>query len=77
MGRYTILKAKTQFSALVHKAQAGGEVIILRGDEPVARLVPYDAPAGPRQFGVLKGLVRVDDAFFEPLAGDELDAWGQ
>lgn len=75
MARYTILKAKTQFSQLVRAAEAGREVVILRGDAPVARLVPYAPPPAARRFGTLKGLVRVDERFFEPLDAAELDGW--
>ena len=75
MARFTILKAKTQFSQLVRKAEAGDEVIIYRGDTPVARLVPFAAPLAARRFGALKGLVHVTDAFFEPLDDEELALW--
>ena len=75
MARFTILKAKTHFSELVRKAEAGDEVIIYRGETPVARLVPFEAPLAPRRFGALKGLVHVTDAFFEPMDDDELALW--
>jgi len=38
-----------------------------------AQLVPLD-PSPRRQLGFLQG--RVDEAFFEPLPGDELERWG-
>ena len=49
--------------------------MISRGDVPVARLVPIlEQPFGRRP-GTLRGLVKIPDAFFEPLPADELDLW--
>ncbi len=74
----TIHAAKTRFSELVRRAEAGEEIVIARGDKPVARLVPMaPTPAKPRrQFGRYKGLVDLDDAFWEPLTDEELELWG-
>ena len=75
MARVTIHAAKTNLSKLIRRAQAGEEIVIARGKEPVARLVPL-AGAGPgRVFGAMRGRARVGDEFFEPLPGDELAAW--
>ena len=41
---------------------------------PVARLVPCE-PRGKRRSGAMKGQIRIDDGFFDPLPEDELDAW--
>lgn len=51
-----IHEAKTHFSALIHDVQNGEEIIISRGDEPVARLVPILPKAGPRKMGQFEGL---------------------
>ena len=70
MTRVTIHAAKTQLSRLIRRSQAGEEIVIVRGKEPVARLVPV-AGAGPRRvFGAMRGRARVGDAFFEPLPPD-------
>ena len=50
-----IHEAKTHFSALIHDVQAGEEIIISRGDEPVARLVPIEAREGKRVLGQFEG----------------------
>jgi prevent-host-death family protein len=64
----TIHAAKTRFSELVRRAEAGEEIIIARGDKPVARLVPLPPAVQPkRQFGGLKGLVKFDESFWDPL----------
>lgn len=67
--------AKTQLSRLVARAEAGEEIVLLRGNIPVAKLVPI-VPASPRRTsGRLKGLISVDDSFFEPLPEGDLDRW--
>jgi prevent-host-death family protein len=73
--KVTIHAAKTTLSQLIERAHAGEEVVIARGDIPVARLVPIlEQPSGRRP-GTLRGLVKIPDALFEPLPPDELDLW--
>lgn len=77
MPRFTVHAAKTNLSKLIARAEAGEEVIIVRGKEPVVKLVPV-TPAKPRRkFGSMKGQFEVPDSFFEPLPPEELEAWGQ
>jgi prevent-host-death family protein len=66
--------AKTTLSELIERAHAGEEVVVTRGDVPVARLVPIDLRAPRRKPGTLRGVVKIPDAFFEPLPEEELDA---
>jgi prevent-host-death family protein len=73
--KVTIHAAKTTLSQLIERAQAGEEIVIARGNVPVARLVPIRGEAPRRQPGTLRGLVKVPDAFFEPLPDREIDAW--
>ena len=75
MPMVTIHKAKTTLSRLIKKAAAGEEIIISRGDKPVARLVPIGEAKGKRQPGSLKGKLRVGPGFFEPHSAEELAAW--
>ena len=49
--------------------------MIARGDKPVVRLVPVDAPRPKRVPGTLKGKLEVPDSFFDPLPEDELRLW--
>ena len=77
MTQTTIHAAKTHLSKLIKRACAGEDIIIARGKEPMVRLVPVDAPKPKREFGAMRGKVRVDDSFFVPLPQDELDAWEQ
>ena len=75
MSVVNVHEAKTQLSRLLARAEAGEEVVIARNGTPIARLVPYENRLGIRRFGAMKGLVVVDDSFFEPLPEDELAAW--
>ena len=72
----TIHIAKTTLSKLVARVEAGEEIVIARGRQPVARLVPIAGVAPERRFGAMRGHARVDAAFFEPLPEDELTGWG-
>ena len=72
----TVHAAKTHLSKLLAAVEAGEEVIIQRGRIPVARLVPVAPSPGPRKgFGALKGVIKLDDTFFDPLPEEELAAW--
>src|SRR5262249_39112072 len=71
-----ISQAKAQLSKLVAKALASEQVIIARGKTPLVKLVPLEQPRKPkRQFGALKGKIRFDDRFFDPLPEQELRLW--
>ena len=67
-------EAKTHLSRLLAQVEAGEDVVIARGGEPVARLVPSQE-RGKRQFGALKGKIDLDDSFFDPLPEEELALW--
>lgn len=64
--------AKTHLSALLTAVEHGEEIVISRGDRPVARLVPLDKSAD-RELGFVA--YQVPDSFFDALPEDELDAW--
>ncbi|SDX88418.1 prevent-host-death family protein [Modestobacter sp. DSM 44400] len=66
--------AKTHLSALLAEVERGAEVVIARGDVPVATLVPY-AGAGDRELGFVA--YRLPTSFFEALPEVELEAWEQ
>lgn len=67
-------EAKTHLSRLLAQVEAGEDVVIARGGEPVARLVPLQE-RGKRHFGALKGKIDLDDSFFDPLPEEELALW--
>ena len=67
-------QAKTHLSLLLAQVEAGEEVTIARNGKPVARLVPCKK-RGKRQPGSMKGLIKFDERFFEPLSEEELALW--
>ena len=67
--------AKTNLSRLLDEIQEGEEVVIARGNKPMARLVPYRAKSPVRRPGYLKGKIRVADDFDAPLPDEVLEAF--
>ena len=70
----TIHAAKTNLSKLIEAALAGEEVVISRGDTPVARLVPIT----PQRFRI--GLLRDElggkaPDFLEAMSEEDLKLW--
>jgi prevent-host-death family protein len=68
-------EAKTNLSRLIDEVQEGEEVVIARGNKPMARLVPFSTKKPVRRPGYLKGKIRVADDFDAPLPDDLLDAF--
>jgi prevent-host-death family protein len=65
--------AKTQFSKLLERVEAGEEIVIARGGKPVARLAPLrGARRAVRKPGLLAGRVRIAADFDAPLPDDVL-----
>ncbi|MCC7049073.1 MAG: type II toxin-antitoxin system prevent-host-death family antitoxin [Alphaproteobacteria bacterium] len=71
----TVHDAKTNLSRYIKEACAGTEIVIARGKTPVVRLAPIAAQKPKRTPGRLKGIIKVDESFFDPLPPEELDAW--
>ena len=67
-------EAKTTLSRLLRRATSGEEVVITRGGEPVARLVPVQR-AGLRQLGQDIGLFEYPEDFNDSLPADLLGAF--
>jgi prevent-host-death family protein len=67
MTTVTIHKAKTQLSKLIEQVERGEEVVIARGKEPVARLVPFVQERPKRG--------SIGPEFWEPLPEEELKLW--
>lgn len=79
---YKITEARAHFARLLERAKAGEEILITKGKEPQARIVP-PSDAGQREQAPLKHLGLPDDLFDrdEPEqvaidAGDLTDALG-
>ena len=78
MQQFTIHQAKTHLSRLVASAEAGEEIILARGDKPVARIVPILPEPKSRKLGWLAhqrpadGRSIIGPAFWEPLSDEEM-----
>ena len=75
MLKVKVHEAKTNLSRLLARVEAGEEIVILRGDNPVAKLVPAGLTPKMRRAGRLKNQAKLDPSFFDPLPEDELDRW--
>ncbi|MCC7441887.1 MAG: type II toxin-antitoxin system Phd/YefM family antitoxin [Bdellovibrionales bacterium] len=75
MRKVTIHQAKTHLSRLLQDVRRGEEIVIAKGNEPIARLVPIRS-AERRVGGGDQGLLRVSESFFEPLPDDVLADFG-
>ncbi len=74
--KYTVHQAKTNLSRLLEEVRSGKEVIIARGREPVARLVPIGAACKRRVPGKLAGQISYAADAFTPLTDQELTDLG-
>ena len=73
----TIHKAKTELSKLIKRVEAGEEIVIARGNKPVARIVaPEVAKPVSRALahGIWKGKFELPD-FLELMSEEELADW--
>jgi prevent-host-death family protein len=57
-----VYDAKSNLSELLRRIEQGEEVVIARAGKPVAKLVPYTAPA-PREPGRWAGRIVIADDF--------------
>ena len=75
---YTVHQAKTHFSRLLKEAEAGKEVVVMRGKKPVAKIVPFQEPivSKPetpfRLIGAYRGKLSWDDDAFGSMTDQDL-----
>jgi len=67
-----VQEAKRNLSALLAQVEHGEEIVIARGDVPVARLVPLGG-APQRELGFVP--YELPSSFFDPLPATELSVW--
>lgn len=72
MASVGVHEAKTTLSDLLRRVESGEEVVIRRGDQPVARLVPIHG-ATIQRLGIDAGRLEVPDDFDAPLPDEVLD----
>jgi prevent-host-death family protein len=65
-------EAKTNFSRLLQRVEAGEEITIARAGVPVARLVPIEPKMAKRKLGIDRGRIWIADDFDAPLPDDIL-----
>lgn len=71
-----IHEAKTNLSKLLKRVEAGEEIVVARGGEPVAKIVAYSAPPKkPRVPGSMKGKIWMAPDFDE-LPAEVAEAFG-
>ena len=58
-------EAKTHLSRLLSRVERGEEIVIARAGRPVARLQPFEPPAGRRILGADRGAVWMAPDFDE------------
>jgi prevent-host-death family protein len=70
---YTVHQAKTHFSRLLKEAEAGQEVVVMRGTKPVAKIVPVDSTFSRASLaGAYAKDAHWDDDAFDPMTDEEL-----
>jgi prevent-host-death family protein len=70
---YTVHQAKTHFSRLLKEAEAGQEVVVMRGKKPVAKIVAAEATFSRKALaGAYAKEVHWDDDAFDPMTDEEL-----
>jgi prevent-host-death family protein len=69
-----ISEAKARLSEFVARAEAGEEIVIARGGQPVARLAPFDLTRRARVEQAIEA-VRALRARAKPVTVEEILAW--
>lgn len=67
-----VAQAETHFSELLSKVEAGEDVVISRGNEPVARLVRIGSHEG--RIAAIEAL-KVERARNKPVSSEEIRQW--
>ena len=71
MSKVTIHEAKANLSSLIEEALSGEDVIIMRGKQPLARIVPLQPGEGTRRIGTAWGRVEIAEDSDETPEGFE------
>ena len=79
METITTYYAKTHLSSLLKRVEAGEEIIIRRGEIPIAKLVPLlkkNTPKRPKVGDITSEKVTYTEDAFKPLSDEEMEKWG-
>lgn len=77
MTTVTVEEAEANFGAILERAITGEEILIARGDHPVARLSPVAGAHRRRVPGSARGKIHLSPDFDEPLSEEILEAFEQ
>ena len=73
MQKYNIYEAKTHFSKMINLVEHNEEVLISRNGKLIAKIIPFTEKNDTvRQFGILRGKIKVSDDFDKNLPDDIL-----
>ena len=74
----TVYQAKTHLSRILQRVELGEEVVVCRGKQPIARIVPTDSakPKRPRVGVPTSPRFEIPQDAFAPLGVGELKEWG-
>lgn len=67
MIQVNIHEAKTHFSRLIQQAVDGEEIVVAKGNKPIAKLVALNPLAPKRRLGTAKGRIQISPDFDKPL----------
>lgn len=76
--KVTIYQAKTHLSKILQHVERGEEVVVCRGKQPIARIVPNNSskPKRPKVGDPTSPRFEIPPDAFAPLAAKELKEWG-
>jgi hypothetical protein len=74
----TIYQAKTHLSRILQHVEMGEEVVVCRGKQPIARIVPSSSvkPKRPKVGEPTSPRFRIPPDAFAPMGTEELKEWG-
>jgi antitoxin (DNA-binding transcriptional repressor) of toxin-antitoxin stability system len=74
----TIYQAKTHLSRILQHVERGEEVVVCRGKQPIARIVPNHSvkPKRPKVGKPTSPRFEIPPDAFAPLGAEELKEWG-
>jgi prevent-host-death family protein len=76
MRKFSLFDAKTHFSQVINLVEHNEEVMISRHGKVIAKIIPFsENSSGVREFGRLRGKIKISKDFDATLPGDILDAF--
>ncbi len=67
VSRIELDKVADQLAELVEEVGRGGEIVITKDEQPVAKLIGYQEVRRTPRFGSAKGLITIAEDFDAPL----------